>query len=556
MSNVAAIFNLKKLKGYADWNLLLFLLLFLNVKLVVKIAAILIIYLLQFNFKFGFKFKSSRLPLFYPLIIGVLFIGLIINQTYYISNYPMVVLTGIGLWLLCILAIHQVKLSVERNDIEALHRTILIFLLLNVIVSGLNLAFIVWKTGDINPYTYQGQYQKYFIGTGDYIRGLTFDTSTTNAVLNAFGVIYFLTRKNALMLLVCMAALLLTGSNFTNIALVVIFAALFLFNSSKDQKSLIVVCLAFLVVFMAKISPQNNKYADETIKNIITRNPIKKSAHKSIIAEIPIGQRADSLLSPDEKKEKIATLYLASIGKLMALKKPKATDSPLPKTILREDAGRIYIPKPDINTDPYQSRTTIAPEQMPLVHFINIHKTDLPISGQDHYNPALPGKAIAALQTVNFLKQHPAKILAGDGVGNFSSKLEFKASGLGINGGYPAKYAYINHDFKVNHLDLYLNFFSKREGYHSLANSPFSVYDQLLAEYGLSGVLVFIFGYLAFFGKHYKTLTYGLPILIFTIAILFIDYWFEQLSVLVFFELMLLLNIKETTVKQTIKHGL
>jgi hypothetical protein len=29
---------------------------------------------------------------------------------------------------------------------------------------------------------------------------------------------------------------------------------------------------------------------------------------------------------------------------------------------------------------------------------------------------------------------------------------------------------------------------------------------------------------------------------------LFIDYWFEQLSVIVFFELLLLLNIKETAI--------
>jgi hypothetical protein len=33
-------------------------------------------------------------------------------------------------------------------------------------------------------------------------------------------------------------------------------------------------------------------------------------------------------------------------------------------------------------------------------------------------------------------------------------------------------------------------------------------------------------------------------------AVLFTDYWFEQLSVMVFFELLLLLNIKET---QTLK---
>jgi hypothetical protein len=97
----------------------------------------------------------------------------------------------------------------------------------------------------------------------------------------------------------------------------------------------------------------------------------------------------------------------------------------------------------------------------------------------------------------------------------------------------------------VNHLDLYLNFFSKWSGLHSLTNSPFSVYDQLIAEYGLVGFLTFLIWYLGFFAKHYKKLTYGLPILFLMMLVLFTDYWFEQLSVIVFFELLLLLNIKE-----------
>ena len=29
------------------------------------------------------------------------------------------------------------------------------------------------ETGTLNPYTYQGDYQKYFINTGDYIKGIT-----------------------------------------------------------------------------------------------------------------------------------------------------------------------------------------------------------------------------------------------------------------------------------------------------------------------------------------------------------------------------------------------
>ena len=139
-----------------------------------------------------------------------------------------------------------------------------------------------------------------------------------------------------------------------------------------------------------------------------------------------------------------------------------------------------------------------------------------------------------------------AVVIVGDGIGNFSSKLAFKATGLGFEGGYPAKYIYISRDFLSNHLDIYLNFFSRRSGLHSLTNSPYSVYDQLIAEYGLLGIAAFAVFYLGFFTKHFKKLTYGIPILIMMMAFFFIDYWFEQLSVIVFFELLLLLNIKET----------
>jgi hypothetical protein len=110
--------------------------------------------------------------------------------------------------------------------------------------------------------------------------------------------------------------------------------------------------------------------------------------------------------------------------------------------------------------------------------------------------PALPGKAIGLLQTgTSSWFNIPDKILLGNGMGNFSSKLAFRATGLGFAGGFPHKYVYINQAFMLNHLDLYLNFFSKNTGYHSLTNSPFSVYDQLWSEYGLLGLLAFAFYY-------------------------------------------------------------
>ena len=533
-------FNLKKLQTYVDWKLLVFLLLFLDVKVAVKISAIIIIYLLQFNFKFGFSLKNSRLPLFYLLAIAIAFINLIINKSYNNPNYLVVFAIGIGFWLLCLLAVHQIKLSVENNTVQILHNTILAFFIINAVVSLAILAYIMVDAHAINPFRYQGQYQKYFLGTGDYIKGITFDISTTNAVINAFGVVYFLTRKMPLMVLNCMVILLLTASNFMNIALLLVLAGLFTFKTNRDQKSIIIVCCMFLIVFLAKISPQNNQYVHETFKNII--NPPHPPFKNSVALNI-----ADSSKDPDLVKRQFAKHYLDSLKALIS--NHNASNQAvvmIPVSLPKTDAGRVILTGADINTPPYQTPTDTPAEQRKLIAFINTHKTKLPLSGQDSFKINLPGKVIGFKQTVNFLKTHPAKILAGSGVGNFSSKLAFKATGLDFSGGFPAKHIYINHNFLVNHLDVYLNFFSKRRELHSLTNSPFSVYDQLLAEYGLLGIAAFAIFYLGYFTKYLKTLTYGTPILMLMLAVFFTDYWFEQLSVVVFFELLLLLNIKET----------
>ncbi|HEY8780535.1 MAG TPA: hypothetical protein VIM16_02880 [Mucilaginibacter sp.] len=546
MTYSIADFSFKKILNTIDWKLLLFLILFLNVKLAVKVPAIIIIYILQFNFKFGFSFKNSRLPLFYLLIIAIAVIGLIVNKNYDNPDYLLVFLTGMVFWGLCLLSVHQVKLSVENNNVEIIDRTILFFFAINAILSFYNIAHIIWETGAINPYRYQGEYQKYFIGTGDYIRGLTFDTSTTNAVLNAFGIIYFLDKKKPAMVLICMAVLLLTGSNFTNLALLLILALLSAFKSNKDQKSLIAICLMFLVVFMAKVSPQNNKYVFDSIENIF-HSPKQQTG--------PITANLDQvgITGPEEIRRKAAQRYIDSISyiasKKEAVKPLQQTTASLPNY-----HGRILIVGPNINKPPYLTPEDTTLDERRLLTFIDAHKNSLPISRQTSFKPGLPGKIRGLFQTVSFLQHNPAKIIAGDGIGNFSSKLAFKATGLGFEGAYPAKYIYISRDFLSNHLDIYLNFFSKKDGLHSLTNNPYSVYDQLLAEYGLLGLAAFMIFYLGFFAKNFKKLSYGLPLLALMMAVFFIDYWFEQLSVIVFFELLLFLNIKETTSQKPVNY--
>ncbi|HSZ85275.1 MAG TPA: hypothetical protein VK787_04555, partial [Puia sp.] len=146
---------------------------------------------------------------------------------------------------------------------------------------------------------------------------------------------------------------------------------------------------------------------------------------------------------------------------------------------------------------------------------------------------------------MRFMKAHPQKIFFGDGVGDFSSKLAFRASGFAINGGYPAKLSYFNQDFLTNHFDLYLYFFSKQNELHSVINTSDSVYDQLFSEYGIFGLAVFVFFYAWFFIKKINKIGYALPLVFLLLSVFAVGYWFEQLSIVVFFELLMFLNVKE-----------
>ncbi len=531
-------FDLRKWKDFIDWKLLLLLLLFLDVKLAVKIPAIVLVYCLQPNFRFGFRLRNSRLPLFYPLIMAVAFLAMLVNRNFLEPGYLLVFLTGAGFWLLCLLAIHQVKLSVDQQSTEKIHHTLLVFFVLNAAVSAFNLLSIMWEIRDLNPYTYQAQFQKYFINTGDYIRGITFDTSTTNAVINAIGIIYFFTRKQYTLLLVCMAALLLTGSNILNIATVLILGFLFCFRSNRDQKSFVVVCLIFLLVFMSKVSPQNLEYVGNNLEKMAGME--KPVVHTREVSLLEMAQQPDSVLTAEQRRLKTAALYMDSLTKAwyVALKKLHPDAQPAEE--------ELVLPEPPIHSASYQSIKDPVSLQDPIVQFIHRYSALLPYATGALPTPRLPGKAIGMLQTAGFMVQHPGRILLGNGMGNFSSKLAFRATGLGFAGGFPQKHTYINTDFMHNHLDLYLNFFSRQSGYHSLVHTPFSVYDQLLSEYGILGLLLFLVAYLGFFWRHYRRLTYGVPLLLLMMGIFFIDYWFEQLSVLVLFELLLFLNIKET----------
>ena len=510
--------------------------------------AIVLIYILRFDLKMGFRVKHSRLPLFYLCVIAIAVFNWLTGGMAGNLNYILVFLTGIFFWLLCIMAIHQVKLSVERNDPAIIHRTIFLFFLINAVVSLTVYFGIMIETGHINPYRYQGLYQKYFIGTGDYIKGITLDTSTTNAVLNAFGLLYFLLRKDYLPVLLCMLVLLLTGSNVTNLILCIVLLYLFIFQTNKDQKSLIIICLLMLVVFWAKTSPQNNAYIAEAYQKIFNIRTAEKPAPGH---NIPVTEKPDSILTTEERKQKIAQSYIDSMQLVILGNEKKKTIETTVVAPVVKFTEKPLIPKDSIHTPAFQHKNDTTAVEKKLLEFIAKQRWEVPIASSKKQQFQMPGKIIALEQTFRYFKQHPLKLFTGTGIGNFSSKLAFRVTSMNIAGGYPPRFSYINDNFKQNHFDLYLYYFTNSEGLHSLIHSPNSTYDQLLSEYGLAGLLSFFFLYIGYFVSRLKKLTYGIPLLLFMLGIFFVEYWFEQLSVVIVLELLILLNIKEKSILES-----
>ncbi|HTF27208.1 MAG TPA: hypothetical protein VK625_00110 [Flavitalea sp.] len=533
MNTTSSVRNLIRYLKTVNWKLLIFLVLILNVKLIFKVIALMLVYVIQADFRPGFKLNNSRLPLFYPAMIAIAVFNWIISKSYYDTNKNLLLITGIFFWIACMLIVHQLKYFVETTTVNILHNTLTVFFVINAILSVATIFGIIVETGSINPYRFQGNYQKYFINTGDYIKGISFDTSITNAAINVFGIYYFLFERNFKLVFLCMTVLLLSASNLSIFILFTLLLLVFIFKSDKAQKSVIAICFFMLVVFFGRISPQNNQYVSEIFKG-----PGKSlNGTVNVLSGLSLQQTPDILLNVEEKKEKIALNYLDKMSEIINDRIRKQEHNEIAAVSL--ERPRPVIPTDDIHSRPFQRINDTNELRSKLLSYIkNEHIAPRPVNSG-------PGKLLAAKQIIYFLKQHPDKIISGNGTGNFSSKLALRATSLGFAGGYPKEFAYTHPDFKENHLAVYLSFFSDQAKLHSVLNSPNSVYFQLIGEYGLAGILSFIFLYIWFFLRHRNDSGFVFPMLLILLFYFSFDYWFEQLSIVPIFELLIFINRKK-----------
>jgi hypothetical protein len=529
---------------------LLFLLLALNVKLVVKVVAILFIIIANYKSISWKNVRQQSLVLFYITIVGIGLINYFLQWGQGGINYTVTATLGISLWIMSAIASFFLYTIIQKEDTAKIHRAIELFFILHIAAIGFNLLLIIIETGVLNPYTYKGLHQKYYISTGDFIRGITFDSPVCTAMISAFAVLYFLYRQRLILSILAFGSLMLIGSNLTNIFLLIILVFAFIYRTNRLQKSVIAVYIALFIFFVSKISPQNHEYMGRFAYKMMGKPydlPFKNTSPDFIKT------RPDSLLNNEERRVKIAKLYIDSISTTQAYLRNRSTY--LGKNNL--NAFYALLRFSDLKPTKPEERKFFEYNPEPVVinkiqrfqEFYNNEYAADSATLTEGYNWSHPGKWIAAMQLLSFLKEHPSKILLGEGVANFSSRTAFKASGLDIAGSYPSEYEYISPYFHDNHLFLYIYYHSQQQPKHAAENTPDSTYYQLLGEYGIAGAFAFAFLYLGFFVKRIRNMSYGLPLLLLLLMAFTVEYWFEQLSIVILAEALLFIDMKKEVIK-------
>ncbi len=160
-----------------------------------------------------------------------------------------------------------------------------------------------------------------------------------------------------------------------------------------------------------------------------------------------------------------------------------------------------------------------------------------------------PFKIKSFYQTFEYWTSSIGSFIFGAGGGNFSSRVAFITSGDYV-GWFPDSLNYVSEEFKKYHLDIWTHDFNNPwDNRNNTANQPFSFYNQIIGEYGLIGLLFFIFLYLGYIIKKWRMLTYSKFLVIVLAGFFLLDYWFEYFSVIIIFELLLLIDIKRNSEK-------
>jgi hypothetical protein len=509
--------SIKKIIKETDWIFFIFLLIFLNQSnFSLKTIGIAFIYIARPNLKFGF-FKG-RIPKFYLFIIVLAILNYFINIRDFSIPYFVAFSMACLLWVYSFLAYHQLKLSVERYGEKNIN-TLKIFTLLNLIVTVIQLTRIIIITGKLNPY--RGLDFPYGLSTGDNLYGIFLQNSYYNVMTCAFLSVYFLYKRNFIFSLLAVITLILVFANTGTLIFIISLIMIFIMgiiayffrknmqlpvlsnwikNVSPPGKFYITIPIIFIVIgiFSYIISPENITY---------TVNSFVSKIHQGV-----------------SKQDK---------NKLYAL---------------QEKATQIKDKDIESDVDSTNSIDTNIQKHTSMQKYTNLiyEKEQLSIDYIHKYK----GKKLSILETLQYLKSSPGAFLFGAGPVRFSSLTAQKMSGYDSSRIFKKILPrYSSRLYEENHKLLIKARAESTAEYWSSINWPDCFYNQILGEYGVLGALLFIIFYVWYFVKKIRYWSYGLWLSVLIIPFSFLSYMFEPFAVIIIFEFLMEMDMKNNIEK-------
>jgi hypothetical protein len=542
------------LKNYLDSKidpvLLTFLLLLLNYRLSFKILALTAIFILRPHF----RLQRNGVTLFYASMIALGLTNFALSADYS-YQHSVIVLTGCATWLACLLTFHQLKLSVEACSIVKLTNTLKSLAIINLIASLIDFTKIVFVTHALNPYT-QLLPPPYGISSGDFIGGVFGGLHLVNTIICSLLMIFFIYQNSATYTLICLLPFLLTGSNLGTIILTAVLLGVIFLKKGVVLKTIAVICIAFTCLFYIRITPENQRYMANVVSKILRQVTHKAISHEHITNQVSLhkGNQATitSFRTKEKKrvhtKEELISMYIWYKQKKQNAAKPINTvlaDVNVLKAINTYEA-KIKELELKKNKDIIDLKDSLvkAKSASSFFEYGKLKKFDL--DGKS-------GKLISFEQTVNFLSSSPTRALLGGGIGSFSSRLAFITSGIVDDSRILlALPFYETPEFVQNHKALFKYLMYCYDETHSITNLPFCWYNEVFGEYGIVGFLLFLLFYCGYFARKAQWFSLGFMLLAAMLGFFFFDYWFERLSVVVIFELLMLLFIKMKEQKEVV----
>jgi len=506
----------------ADPAFLIFILLLTNYRISFKIIALVGMYI----YKHDLRFQRNGVFYFYLSMIGIGLLNLAISGDYSV-NHIMVVLTGCLFWLACLLSFHQLKLFVESTSENRIIATLQVFTIVNFAASLIDIGKVMLVTHTINPYV-QLSVPPYGISSGDLVGGVMGELYLVNTVVCSLLTLFFIYKERFLFSLMAFIPFLLTGSNLGTFFMIAALGYRILTGRLKIYKYYALFLIAITLVFYVKVTPSNFEYMQEVTvkvwKQFYRAKPDTRGVNNKQVDSVH-----PQYHSRPKTDEELLQAYIASLGS-------QSNDAKYQKLAEATQQQQLSIQNQELTIYLYNDSLQKAKLADPLFEYGGLKKFDLTKES---------GKITSFKQTHAFMASSPKIALIGGGIASFSSRILYITSGMVIDSRIlNALPHYETEAFIDNHkaISKYLLFLD--ESSRSITNLPFCWYNQVLSEYGLLGMLAFLILYLGFFVRRLRKTQYSFLFIGLIIAFLFFDYWFERISVMVFFELLMLVDLK------------